>query len=580
MFRIHRVYDDALLANPRLRNEIGTLLRRSFPGLTERDTRQLIDLVARPWTRGFRHYLFTAEKAGNLIGAAICSFHDQLQFMYLDYIAAHQVERRGGVGEALYQRIREHSIEAGALGLFLECRPDSRAAAPDEATHRINKARVRFYERFGARVVEGTRFEDERSDKTRWTLMYDSLDRKRPLSRTFAVSVIEVILREKNRATCPSSFRRRVRESVTRDPVVLRTPGHQSTEAYGKSAPRSSRSPANDERILLVKSDAHEIHHVRDKGYCEVPVRVREITRGLNQLDIFLPKAIKPFSEKHVTAVHDPQFYAYLKDMSRKLAPDQSVYADVFPLRTDARAPKNLWQRAGYYATDSFTPISRNAFLAARAAVNCTLTAAASLVEGRRLAYSLVRPPGHHAERKAFGGFCYLNSNAIAANYLSASGKVAILDVDFHHGNGQQDIFYDRGDVLTVSIHADPAVEYPYFSGFPDETGSGKGRDANLNLPLPLTADVPRYFATLDKALSRIRRFQPKYVVIALGFDTAKRDPTGTWSLVAKDFLTLGKHIGALNRPTLIVQEGGYRTRTLAANAKSFFSGLWEGARR
>jgi GNAT superfamily N-acetyltransferase len=193
---------------------------------------------------------------------------------------------------------------------------------------------------------------------------------------------------------------------------------------------------------------------------------------------------------------------------------------------------------------------------------------------GRRMAYALVRPPGHHAERRAFGGFCYFNNCALAAQFLRHHGRVALLDIDYHHGNGQQDIFYDRPDVLTVSIHGDPAFAYPYFSGFRDEVGAGEGAGFNLNLPLPEAVDGDRYRRTLAAALRHIAEFEPDFLVVAFGLDTAKGDPTGTWSLTRNDFKLNGRMIGDLGTPVLVVQEGGYRTRTLGVNARCFFEGL------
>src|SRR5690606_19841082 len=193
-------------------------------------------------------------------------------------------------------------------------------------------------------------------------------------------------------------------------------------------------------------------------------------------------------------------------------------------------------------------------------------------------AYALVRPPGHHAERRTFGGFCYLNSAAVAAHFLSAQGRVAVLDIDYHHGNGTQDIFYARGDVLTVSIHGHPKFTYPYFSGFDDERGTGAGSGCNLNLPLPEKTDGAAYREALGRALARIAKFSPAFLVLSLGLDVVRGDPTGSWSLGARDLAQNGTLIGALGLPTLVVQEGGYRTRTLGVNARNFFQGLWKGA--
>ena len=201
------------------------------------------------------------------------------------------------------------------------------------------------------------------------------------------------------------------------------------------------------------------------------------------------------------------------------------------------------------------------------------LTAAREILAEDELPMRWCEPPGHHAERRAFGGFCYLNNNAIVAQHLSAYGKVAILDVDYHHGNGQQDIFYRRSDVLTVSVHGHPAFAYPYFSGFEDEKGEGEGEGFNMNLPLPEEVGGVPYRKALEKALKRIAMFGPQFLVVALGLDTAKGDPTGTWSLMPKDFEENGRMIGGMGLPIVVIQEGGYRIATLGKNADRFFQG-------
>jgi acetoin utilization deacetylase AcuC-like enzyme/GNAT superfamily N-acetyltransferase len=235
---------------------------------------------------------------------------------------------------------------------------------------------------------------------------------------------------------------------------------------------------------------------------------------------------------------------------------------------------------SGYYCIDTFTPINANAYLAARRSVDCALTAAREILDGRRIAYALIRPPGHHAERRSFGGFCYFNNNAIAAQYLCPHGKVAIIDVDYHHGNGGQDIFYRRKDVLTVSIHGHPRFAYPYFCGFEEERGEGEGEGFNLNIPLSESVDGDRYRKALTVGLRRIEEFKPQFLIVGLGLDPAKGDPTGTWSLTTKDFLQNGRMIGALGLPMVVIQEGGYRTQTLGRNALAFFRGIAEGARQ
>jgi acetoin utilization deacetylase AcuC-like enzyme len=307
-------------------------------------------------------------------------------------------------------------------------------------------------------------------------------------------------------------------------------------------------------------------------------VRVKAILSQLEPSGLVHRIPVKEYPLRHIMAVHESEYVLYLKRACEGVPAGQSVYPYVFPVRNHAHPPKDLSLRAGYYCIDTFTPLNANAFLAARRAVDCALTAADELLTGRRLAYALVRPPGHHAEGRAFGGFCYFNNAAIAAHHLSRFGKVAMLDVDYHHGNGQQDIFYERPDVLTISIHGNPEIAYPYFTGFANERGGGTGFGYNLNIPLPESQDGTQYRKALERACKEIAKFAPAFLVVPLGLDPAKGDPTGSWNLVAKDFEANGLMIGQLQLPTLVVQEGGYRTRTLGTNARHFFNGLVRGA--
>jgi acetoin utilization deacetylase AcuC-like enzyme len=179
-----------------------------------------------------------------------------------------------------------------------------------------------------------------------------------------------------------------------------------------------------------------------------------------------------------------------------------------------------------------------------------------------------------------FGGFCYFNNAAVAAQVLSGEGKVAVLDIDFHHGNGTQDIFWTRSDVLTVSIHGHPNYAYPYFSGFADEIGEGFGRGCNRNFPLPENAGDEVYLQTLDKALDVIGRFKPTFLVISLGYDTMTGDPTGSFALSVKALQTIGSRLVALNHPLLIVQEGGYSLRNLRRGSTAIFRGIFKALQR
>ncbi|MGO9717117.1 MAG: histone deacetylase family protein, partial [Steroidobacteraceae bacterium] len=195
---------------------------------------------------------------------------------------------------------------------------------------------------------------------------------------------------------------------------------------------------------------------------------------------------------------------------------------------------------------------------------------------GARAAFALCRPPGHHAARDLYGGYCFLNNAAIAAQYLRDQGaaRIAILDVDFHHGNGTQDIFYDRADVLYVSLHGDPAEAFPYFSGYADETGAGAGQGYNLNLPLPRATEFAAWAGALDSALARVRSFGADALVVSLGVDTFAGDPISFFRLQSADFAAYGRMIGGCKLPTLFVFEGGYAVAEVGVNAVNVLSGF------
>ncbi|NQV81049.1 MAG: histone deacetylase family protein, partial [Alphaproteobacteria bacterium] len=311
----------------------------------------------------------------------------------------------------------------------------------------------------------------------------------------------------------------------------------------------------------------------REKGYVERPVRIDAVLRGLESVP-FTRYSLRRFGDEPIRQVHDPRFVAYLASMSEKLGPKEVLYPEVFPVRRPDRRPKELKSRAGYYCMDTFTPLTRNVFRAAKAAVDCALTAADLVLEGERMAYALCRPPGHHAEPALYGGFCYFNNAAVAAHWLSYNGKVAVLDIDYHHGNGTQEIFYGRRDVYTASIHGTPYNSYPHFAGFVDERGEGEGKGFNKNYPLPRGVTTERYLEVLEDALKHVRRFAPKWFVVSLGYDIMSGDPTGSFLLNAQGMRSIGEMIGRMGLPTLVVQEGGYSVWNLRQGAQAFFTGL------
>lgn len=575
MFRIRRIFDDVNPFDRRVIAQVQQIWRSQFPGARPSEIEGLPDKLRNPPHCHFRTLLFAADDVnGNVRGYAILLHEPQLRFCFLDYIASSRPLTGSGVGGALYERVRDEARLLHSIGLFLECPPDEPDEYDSPEGYKAAVARLRFYERYGVRPVADTAYRRKvkPGDRCMPFLMFDDLDHPAPLRRDAARKIVRYVLEHKYGYLCPPEYVQSVVDSFRSDPIELRPFKYIRPDAGGTRAPLSIQR----EKIVLVVNDKHDIHHVRERGYVEAPVRIAAIRRDLDRTGVFRETQPKEFPESHIRAVHDDNYIDYFKRICREVPSGKSIYPYVFPIRNETRPPKELPVRAGYYCIDTFTPLNQNAYLAAKRAVDCTLTAAEAVLKGDRLAYALVRPPGHHAERCAFGGFCYFNNCAIAAQYLCGHGKVAILDVDYHHGNGQEVIFYERADVLTISIHGHPRFAYPYFSGFEDEKGRGPGEGFNLNIPLPENVDGARYRAALERALSRIRRFAPSFLIVALGLDSAKGDPTGTWSLTPRDLMENGRLIGQLRLPTLVVQEGGYRTRTLGVNARHFFVGLSE----
>lgn len=575
MFHIRRIFDDILPRNRLALDQIQGILRSQFQGLSQAKIDRIPEVLRNPFKYDFRSILYVAEMppTGKVRGFALLSHEPALRFVYLDYLATDRQTIGRGIGSALYQRIREEARLLQVSGLFFECLPDDPALSQNEKILRENRARLRFYEGFGARPIANTAYETPVTpggDNPPY-LVFDDLGQGVALGRDTLRRIVKTILGKKYPDLCTPAYIRAVLASIQDDPVRLREPRYRKTRVRTVYA-------VNDRlaKIALVVNDRHAIHHIHERGYVEAPVRIASILESLEQTNLFSRFAPDEHPERHILAVHDPGYIRYFKKVCENLKPGASVYPYVFPIRNQAKPPVELAVRAGYYCIDTFTPLGSNAYIAAKRAVDCALTAAGKIIEGFRAAYALVRPPGHHAERGVFGGFCYFNNAAVAAHHLSQYGPVAILDIDYHHGNGQQMIFYDRRDVLTLSIHGHPSVAYPYFSGFAHERGEGAGRGFNVNYPLPEQLEAPIHLETLNRALAHVRQFRPRYLVVCLGLDTAKGDPTGSWPLAGRDFMAMGRRIGLLKLPVLVVQEGGYRTRSIGNNARSFFEGLWQ----
>ncbi|MFV0296270.1 MAG: GNAT family N-acetyltransferase, partial [Hyphomicrobiaceae bacterium] len=450
MIRFRRIFDLASPADQQRFGEVVALFHAAFPH--EPEGIEKIERVIRERQRvGFDPVLLIAtNRRGKVAGMAFAYYFPEIEFAYLQYIASDPRTPARGIGTALYEALREVLSAKGARGLLLDVPPAEADKLEDKSRRAVNRKRLRFYARYDVRKVVGTLWDVEanpRNEGYLTTLLYDPLGNRPRLHRRDARRSVRFILVEQYGFEPDDPFVERIVGSFSEEPV--------QTEALARQASASPARPSLGKYIAplkVVPAELHVIHHLRERGYVERPVRVRQILKGLEGLAFERVKA-QHFSDQHITAVHDVHLVDYLKAMSRRLDEKAIVYPEVFPIRRADRIPRELEDRAGYYCADTFTPLTKNVWPAARHSADVALTAAKLVLDGERFAYGLCRPPGHHAERRIYGGFCFLSNAAIAANYLSKHGKVAILDVDYHHGNGAQDIFYERSDVLTLSIH-------------------------------------------------------------------------------------------------------------------------------
>lgn len=315
----------------------------------------------------------------------------------------------------------------------------------------------------------------------------------------------------------------------------------------------------------------YEIFNGHFDPHSEVPSRVENIKKSLiaNGYKVDLLTKKTPLSL--IMKIHHKDYVNFIKSGSLY------SYPSVFPYNDLNRNKKlnNPLANHGKYSFDLYTPMLEGIYEVVLKSSSISYELADDIKNKKiEVGYALCRPPGHHAERAKMGGYCYFNNSAIAAQHLSSNGKVAILDVDFHHGNGTQNIFYDKKDILTISIHADPNWKFPFFTGFLDERGIDEGEGKNFNFPLPKGTANKQYQKTLEKALDKIEEFKPKYLVVPLGLDTHQSDPIGGFELTTKYYTEMAKTINSLKLPTLIVQEGGYNTKLLGNNVVAFLNGF------
>ena len=321
------------------------------------------------------------------------------------------------------------------------------------------------------------------------------------------------------------------------------------------------------------------MHKGKVVAHPEQPERAKRLLQGVDKAkcDLVTPDE---FGDEHILAIHPERYVSFLKDSYsywsglEGAAPE--IVPNVHPVESPATYPDNFVGRSGWHQADLACPIGARTWSAVRAAADCALTAAQMIAaKDQSSAYALCRPPGHHAFNERAGGFCFLANSAIAAQYLRQfHAKVAIVDVDVHHGNGTQGIFYARGDVLTCSVHADPMDYYPFFWGHSAETGAGDGEGANLNLPVPIKSGDDTWLAAVDRACEAVSVFGATALVIALGLDAHEKDPLLGGAVTTDGFSKIAERLSALSLPTAIVQEGGYLTDHLGDNLASFLGGF------
>ncbi len=340
--------------------------------------------------------------------------------------------------------------------------------------------------------------------------------------------------------------------------------------------------------MITVHADDHNLHSglLDPRGdewgpSAECPERANNVLQVIRDQNFGTLMDPMNFADDKLTRIHAPDYLRFLKDVwpawlqsgekGSNARPDTFVGAGMRHADTECIAGK-----LGRYSFDSTSPFVEGSWQAIRTSANIALTGA-ELVRGReQQAFSLCRPPGHHATVNYCGGYCYLNNTALATQSLLDGGakKIAVLDVDYHHGNGTQSIFYERNDVLTISLHADPSLEYPFFLGYADEPGDGVGYGFNINYPLPFGTDWDRYEVALSDAVTQVQRFEPDALVVALGLDTFAGDPTTDFGIETEDYVQMGKAIASLELRTLVVLEGGYSVEHLGYNTIRFLTGL------
>ncbi len=311
----------------------------------------------------------------------------------------------------------------------------------------------------------------------------------------------------------------------------------------------------------------------------ECPERWDYITTALADRGFSPAEAPVALDMSTVGKVHGADYLRFL-EQAWSLWDSEGYAGEAIPTvvparRMQQREPEHIEGKLGYFCMAVETAITAGTWQAATASAACAQTAASLMAGGESSVFALCRPPGHHAGIDLYGGYCFLNNAAIAAQEWRDRGadRVAVLDVDFHHGNGTQDIFYGRGDVLFLSLHGDPLHAFPHFLGHADETGAGEGEGCNVNYPLPPGCHYDEWRGALDNALKRVADYKADALVVSLGVDTYEQDPISFFKLASDDFTHYGSLLASAGLPTLFVMEGGYAVEQIGINTVNVLEG-------
>lgn len=373
MFRIRRIYDFNNEVNKLAIEQTKIIFYQQFPDVKSNKFDEIYEQLLNPLKFRYRTLLYVAENAiGKIKGFSILLHFSDINFYYLDYIAASKSSTSRGIGGALYEKIRLDISDENSIGLFFECLPDIPELSKNEQIRKQNAARLKFYERYAARPIINTKYETpvKDGDDNPPFLVFDDINKNNFLESDKLKEIVKAILERKYPDYCPQEYIETVLNSINENPIKLRE------FKYIKKQNDETINHNIKNKIYLVINEEHSIHHIKERGYVESPVRIKSILKELDKTGLFIKSNIKEYPESIIKEVHNHNMFNYIKNLCTKLNSEKSVYPYVFPIRNKNILPVEKEVLAGYYCIDTFTPLHKNAFKAAKRAVDCTLTAA------------------------------------------------------------------------------------------------------------------------------------------------------------------------------------------------------------